>query len=152
MKLQLLSLLFSYSTILITEGAISICDSPLCEYDFDTNCAEAFDVHEFTGDCCSLKEVNGTCIAVTNSSCSVKLKGDDGCTTNEDGTVGCVIPGMTFEANGGGTCPEPEWVPSETVLEPLSKPSSSATQIEYIAGLVLPVLPVICMLWGVGVL
>ena len=88
MKLQLLSLLNFYSIIFITEGAYSICDSPLCEYGFDMGCAEVIDTHEFSGDCCSLKEANGTCIAVTNSSCSVILKGDDGCTTDENGTVG----------------------------------------------------------------
>jgi len=86
--------------------AIRQCNaSETCEEPFEMTCTEALEAYSFNGDCCSLADSpEGGCVLTVSGAatqdgqaadCTFNQKEcPECCTTYEDGTVGCVAPGM----------------------------------------------------------
>ena len=123
-------------------AAAMLCED-FCNFELGANvsCTEAIETMEFSGDCCSLKEVDGVCTLLTNSDgCYFQEKDADGAQYDENGNViGYLIPGTELFGQEG-LCPESDFnIPTQGIIlqevengtegstESAASPSTAAT-------------------------
>jgi len=102
----------SLFAVTVVDGAAAVCEGK-CEIPLEgySSCEQAMNMLEFSGDCCALKQADdGTCVMETTTDCYYQVIGDTGCTEDENGQVGCVVPGFAWSAMGTDEpCPTSEF-------------------------------------------